>query len=548
MGMPRGENTTIQEVVKYIENGEYRIPRFQRDFVWEIKKSAELIDSIFRGYPIGSIIVWETKSKLTCVDKKDLGGIKIPGKDTGRYTSYIIDGQQRLTSLFMAVMGKTSGKGDDFSQICVSLTATGSEPIVYSALPKDADPGDYVSLMDLYMGTGYKGKHPDIWFKYRDILLQYTISVIKIDDEQLGLEQVVEIFERLNLGGKKLNMFSIVAARCYFPETEEEEGFDLTKKIKELNEYLKSKNYGEIADSTFLQVISACVIGKVQKAEILKKLKEKEVRANYENIERALLDAIQHLKGKAYGVAVAGLLPYERLLVPFAYFHFKRGKRPITVNQEKYLCDFFWRCVLLKRYSNAADANTDNDLLRIKTILAGNKPDQLGIVLSPKSIFENGRFQLSSGYVLGMLCLMAQNNPQSFAEGRTIGITDTAVSKGAKKQYHHFFPKQSEVIQGNNDYKRIVNNVVNIVFMDSVTNNQIKNQNPSKYIKKFGRKNSRMSSILKSHYIAKIGFGIENDDFYEFINARSNALFIKLKEHIVVDRKHDTVITELPFE
>ena len=546
MGMPKGENVTIDEVVRYIENGEYRIPRFQRDFVWEIKKSAALIDSIFRGYPIGSIIVWETKNKLTCVDKKDLGGIKIPGKDTGRYTSYIIDGQQRLTSLFMAVKGLTTGKGQDFSSICVSLIATGNEQIVYDSLPKDANLDDYVSLVDLF-NHDTEGKHSEQRRKYHQILLQYTISVIKIDDDQLGLDQVVEIFERLNLGGKKLNMFSIVSARCYSPETDEDDGFDLTKKLADLNKSLKDKKYGEIGDSTFLQVISACVIGKVQKSEILKNLKEQHVRENYDKIEKALLEAIQHLKGKAYGVAICDLLPYERLLVPFAYFHFKRGKKSITVNQEKYLRDYFWRCILLKRYNNAADANMDNDLQRINTILKGKKPDQIGVVLSPKSIFENGKFTLSSSYVLGMLCLMAQNNPQSFAEGRVIELTDTAISKGSKKQYHHFFPKQSDVILRNSDYKRIVNNVVNIVFLDSTTNNHIKNLNPSKYLKKFSKQNSKMTSILKSHYISKNGFGLEKDEFYDFLNARSYMLYLKLKSHLVIDKKHDTIIDELPF-
>ncbi len=57
MSLPKGDNVYIQDVIKNIEYGEYRILRFQREFVWEIKKSAALIDSIFRGYPIGSIIV-----------------------------------------------------------------------------------------------------------------------------------------------------------------------------------------------------------------------------------------------------------------------------------------------------------------------------------------------------------------------------------------------------------------------------------------------------------------------------------------------------------
>ena len=99
MGMPTGLNPTINEIVKCITDGEYRIPRFQRDFVWDIKKSAALLDSIFKGFPISSVILWKTKNELSEI--RNLGGVVIPGRDTGRYTSYIIDGQQRLTSVFV---------------------------------------------------------------------------------------------------------------------------------------------------------------------------------------------------------------------------------------------------------------------------------------------------------------------------------------------------------------------------------------------------------------------------------------------------------------
>ena len=474
MSMPHGDTASIRDIVKSIEDGDYRIPRFQRDFVWEIKKSAALIDSIFRGYPIGSVILWKTKSKLSCVEQKDLGGIKIKGKETGRYTSYIIDGQQRLTSLFMAVKGFTSGKGQDFSKICVSLTATGDNQIVFDDIPKDEDPDDYISLKDLYAGS-VKGKYHEQKMNYFTILQQYNISVIELDDDDIGLEQVVEIFERLNLGGKKLNMFSIMAARSYFPTTDTDEGFDLAQKLDGLNKKLKDTNYGTITDATFLQVIAACLIGKNKKSEILKKLDAQQIRDNYDEIEKAIFEAIEHLKGKEYGAVVSALLPYERLIVPFAYFHFYQKRKQITKFQEKYLVDYFWRCVLTKRFNNAADANTDADLPRIQTILKGKQPTQERIELSPKSIFENGRFILSSGYVLGLLCLMAQRNPQSLSAGTRVEITNAAISKSAKKQYHHFFPKQSKVILNNKEYKNVVNNIINIVFMDSRTNNQIKN-------------------------------------------------------------------------
>lgn len=538
MGMPTGLNPTINEIVKAITDGEYRIPRFQRDFVWDIKKSASLLDSIFKGYPISSVILWRTKNELSEI--RNLGGIEIPGKDTGRYTSYIIDGQQRLTSLYFALMGLKTTTGSDFSDMCISLTADKSEQIVFDSMPKEATQDDYVNLKALFNATALSGAHPEKRLEYYQVLLQYKISVIEIDDDNLGLDEVIEVFERLNLGGKKLNLFSIIAARSYKAPDGGDPGFDLAKLFDAFNKTLQDKNYGKIADSTFLQAIAACLIGKVNKADILRNLKSELVIANYPEAEKAIFAAVEHLKGQSYGVLVANLLPYERLLVPFAYFHYTIGNKYITTQQERYLEDFFWRCILAKRYNSSADTNMNTDLSKIQKILDGDVPTQEPVILTPRAIWENSRFTLSSAYALGILCLMAQTTPQSFAVGRTINITNDSVSNAAKKQYHHFFPIKSAVISGNPAYKSVANNAVNIVFMDALTNDQISNRNPSEYISEFESDNPKLAEALESHYIGLNGYGIKNDDFFAFVNARSRAFYNRLCSYILPG-KHDTI-------
>lgn len=531
MALPTGLNLTITEVVKAITDGTYRIPRFQRNFVWDIKKSAALLDSIFNGFPISSIILWKTKTELSEI--RNLGGIDIPGKDTGKYTSYIIDGQQRLTSLYFSLMGLKTSSGSDFSGMCISLVAQKGERLVYETIPKDASPDDFVNLKSLFNATALAGPHPEQRLKHYQTLLQYKISVIEIDDENLELDEVIEIFERLNLGGKKLNLFSIIAARSYQAPDENQEGFDMAKRFDSFNKILVEKNYGRISDSTYLQSIAACLIGKVNKAEILKSLNTDLIIANYSAIEKAVYSAIEHLKGHNYGVLVANLLPYQHILVAFSYFHYKMGNKQIRPQQEQYLVDFFWRSVLGKRYNSAADTNLNTDITKIQKIIDGEIPYQEPIRLSPKSIFENGRFVLSSAYVTGMLCLMAQMQPRSFSVGMTINITNDSVSNAAKKQYHHFFPQKSKVIMSSQEYKSLVNNVVNIVFMDTLTNTRISNRNPSDYITEFSQENPNFSSILESHYIAPIDYGIEDDNFFTFINARSHAFYLKLCELII---------------
>lgn len=162
------------------------------------------------------------------------------------------------------------------------------------------------------------------------MLLQYKISVIEIDDENLELDEIIEIFERLNLGGKKLNLFSIIAAHSYTTPEEDGKGFDLAKRFDSFNKVLVNNNYGRISDSTFLQAIAACLIGKVNKADILKSLNSDLIKNNYGQVEKAIYATIEHLKGQSYGVLVANLLLYQRIIVSFAYFHYKMGNKHIS--------------------------------------------------------------------------------------------------------------------------------------------------------------------------------------------------------------------------
>ena len=131
MSNPKTDSIALMDVVKYISEGDYRIPRFQRNYVWKIDKVVALVDSLLKGFPIGSIVLWQTKNELSEV--KGLGGVQIPKRDSSKYTSYIIDGQQRLTSLYFALKGLVTATSPvvDCSNICVYLVANDNEQIVY---------------------------------------------------------------------------------------------------------------------------------------------------------------------------------------------------------------------------------------------------------------------------------------------------------------------------------------------------------------------------------------------------------------------------------
>lgn len=114
----------FSNVMNDISTGAIKIPQFQRDFVWNRHKSAKLVDSLLKGYPIGTFILWRTKEQLRSI--RNLGNIELPPTPAGDYIHYVLDGQQRLTTLFATVKGLTverDGRPDDFSQMFIDLDA-----------------------------------------------------------------------------------------------------------------------------------------------------------------------------------------------------------------------------------------------------------------------------------------------------------------------------------------------------------------------------------------------------------------------------------------
>ena len=118
-----------------------------------MQKSTGLIDSIIKGYPIGTFIFWATKDRLRSV--RELGNITLPAAKDGDVVSFVLDGQQRLTSLFASLKGlqirRASGKEEDFANIYVDLLAKPDEQIVITDLT-GKDGSACIRLCDLLYG------------------------------------------------------------------------------------------------------------------------------------------------------------------------------------------------------------------------------------------------------------------------------------------------------------------------------------------------------------------------------------------------------------
>ena len=403
--------------------GRSRFLQFQRDFVWSIQKSAALIDSIVKGYPVGTFIFWVTKERLRYV--RDIGSESLPPPKEGETAAYVLDGQQRITSLYATLKGlpvvRELGHTDDFSQVWIDLDATEDEQIVVSDVgTKSAK--SYIRLTDLLYGglrslAAYDRAYHEKLEEYKRRIEGYDFPVIEVRD--VLIDVATEIFTRINVGGTPLTLFEIMVAKTY----DEARNFDLTQKFDELVERLQTVNYETISDAIVLQLISL-ILNKECKKQVILKIGRDEFIDTWPSAIAALEQAVEYFRNR-YGIPVSALLPYNALLVPFAYYFFHHPDNPSTT-QRKYLEDFFWRVSLGGRYSSSVDSKLAQDIRRVDTILEDRSPDyDWGIDVSPGFILENGWFNTgrSFGRAFSVFTLTVRRS-----HSRTIPTSTSAIT------------------------------------------------------------------------------------------------------------------------
>ena len=150
MKLPEPQSSTFSGLISDIEKGQIKIPQFQREFVWDMQKSANLMDSIIKGYPIGTFIFWKTKERLRSV--RDVGNISLPEPNNGDFVNFVLDGQQRLTSLFASLKGivitRERGRIDDYSNMFIDLNAKEDEQIAITDI-ENKTKGSYIKITEL---------------------------------------------------------------------------------------------------------------------------------------------------------------------------------------------------------------------------------------------------------------------------------------------------------------------------------------------------------------------------------------------------------------
>jgi len=500
----------IANIISDLERGKLKIPRFQRQFVWERSKIIKLLDSIYQEFPIGSFFIWEADRQYSKFFK-DIAELELPKPQKYSMLDFILDGQQRVTSLYVVMKGKKVGN-IDYKQICFDIQ---SEKFVIRR--RKFKLGDYIIPVYELFGDDHLSifasldpEKQKIFNKCVNIFTNYPLSIIKVTEKELS--DAIEIFERINQGGKRLGIFDLVVASTWGDD------FDLRQNYEELEKFLIEKGFGRISPEVVLHAASLIVKNYCRKQYLLQ-LTRDDLKDIWPDIEDAFKLAVDYLSANL-GVKIYEFAPYPAMISLLTYLFYKIKGHSISSKNAELVHQWFWQSALGERYTRSRETTMEEDRKKFfDKLLAGEEvrikyPIDLSIErlkelsVGTKSAIRNAFF-----------CMLALRQPKHFKNNNNIVLDYKFCSDFNNKELHHIFPRA--FLRQNKVAKASRNALMNFCFIPAELNKEISKSSPADYFKEFSQINPEFKDTLKSHLIPTGNF-IDNNDYDQFIETRTN--------------------------
>lgn len=538
----------IRELLNDISAGNIKIPAFQRGFVWDQDQVIALLDSVLNGYPIGSILLWNSRERLRSV--RNIAGLRLPERDPDYPLNYVLDGQQRLSALYGVLNFE---KDFDFSNEKYGIDPTLFEihfdllrnrfvskaevDLFYademSELPifqqDQKESGRFLRMDSIYSVPAFiqEMKHlPRELVERAEELLgkfqSYKVPIVTITNRSKA--EVSVIFERINNTGTRLSTLDLMVAWTWSDD------FHLKDEIDSLLETLEIKGFSDTNDKRILQCLAAIVGGTVRTQDILD-LSADSVRANINTLRRSLELTIDYLATE-FNVKSEDLLPHSHQIIPLSFF-FSRVNYP-SHRQNTALRQWFWLTSFSRRYSGATDLRVNEDIDFMKRV-ADQKEGGLARYshgISKETLIRQD-FHKGNPTTRAFLLLLAQREPLDLLNGRKIDV-GRALSFSNQREFHHVFPR--DFLISSRDSSN-VNSICNFCFLPSNTNKVISNRPPSDYLFGHTGEQGRFSfevespisddlrkAILFSNFLPLEEDIYLQDDFAGFLERRADIL------------------------
>lgn len=373
----------IPTLLKQVRSGEIRVARFQRPFVWRDEQRLDLLDSVYKGMPIGSLLTWRTeKHKLNCYDK--IGPFKVSTGTEPSVNQYLLDGYQRLTTLY-ATLGAGVGKQVDqldsvdrdirwpiyydLKEETLKLGPQRAEPPIHwldlSIILNTRDFLDYQrKLSETTQEEGLLDRAEEIVELFKD----YQIPMVPMVTEDL--EQVTTSFQRINTKGTTMSEVHMVNALSYDSDSE----FELNDRLEELQQEMGSFGWEEFEDRLILHVLKAILgldIYRSEASEISKEISSDPdvLEQVFEAIERTAHFMADQLK--IYGPQTIPYSPQPVLIADALYNHDGKINDEVKEEVEKW----FWTTTYSEHFAAANSSKIRRAQDHLRSVVEGETTD-----------------------------------------------------------------------------------------------------------------------------------------------------------------------------
>ena len=473
----------INSILDQIEHGYINLPEFQRGYVWNREQIRRLMDSLYRRHPIGGFLGWD-------VPTQQEGSIN-------KNVELLLDGQQRVTTLYRIVKGKTPrffrGNENVFGNLKFHLR---NEVFEFDQPIKMKNDPLWIDVTQLFKGdpveiweplTKICGNDTELLKRLNKLyfIKDIDLHIDKITGSEMTTDVVVEIFNNINLGGTKLSKGDLALAKVcsIWP--------DARNKINERLEYW-ARNQFNFKTELVLRCVTTVLTGKAYFSELegVESQFEEGLQKTVKHIDEAL-NLIGDRLGLDHDQVLGG-----RYALPLItkFFENSGGKVLDPVIRDKllywYIQSFLWG-----RYSGSTETTLSQDLESLRQSDNEMQPliDKLSQSRGSLNVTPDDFNSWSKG---------SRFYPLLYMLTRVYGARDFHTKNELKRnllgansllELHHIFPKS--ILYMNDFDKTEVNALANFTFLTRNTNQAIGNSNPSDYFANIDM------HILESHWI-----------------------------------------------
>ena len=554
----------LQELLKDIGSGRMQLPDFQRDWVWNDDRIRSLVASVSREFPIGSVLTLKAGDTDMHFETRLVEGVNAIDVH-GQPDTLILDGQQRLTALFQALMlgnvvfrrnaqgrkmrryyyfhmDACTRNGTEREDAVISCredfrlqipTLNGKPKIINLSSIQEQYENQMFPLHKIFDSADWRQGYMEHWdhdpdktrslFKFESEIIQcfnrYNVPVIELGGA--SKEAVCLVFEKVNTGGVTLTVFELLTASLA------SEGFRLRDDWERRQKRLRKHKVLEKLDGiNFLQALTL-VNTKNRNAAVSCKRKDileldrKCYKEWADQIEDGFVKAAHFLHRQK--IFHARDIPYSAQLVPLAAILMDLGHLSETGGVQQKIARWYWCGVLGEMYAGSTDTQTARDFSEVTTWIkeGGKEPTTIGEADFQEKRLLELRTRGSALYKGIHALMMHDRGASDFYTGYPI---DEKIFFEDRVDIHHIFPRawcESQQITPH-DYNSIINKTV----ISARTNRQIGGRAPSAYLQRIqeeaGIDDAKMDKRLAAHLIC--ADTLRADDFWGFFEARKEAL------------------------